>query len=176
MKALIVAVDELGGIGKDGKIPWHYKDDFDNFKKVTKDAVCIMGYRTYKEIAEKFDYQNTGKFLPNRVCLVVTSHNIPETPQRVLAVHSVEEAVYYAECVYPEKNIFFLGGTKIFEESVKYLDKAYITVVKGDYKCDTFFPLSTFEQSEKFLNAKPTVTHNTDDLVFWLLEEPKVNE
>ena len=35
MLSLIVAVDKNFGIGKDNKMPWHYKEDLLYFKKIT---------------------------------------------------------------------------------------------------------------------------------------------
>jgi dihydrofolate reductase len=49
---IIVAVDDAGGFGKDGKIPWHFPEDFKRFKEITKDSVCVMGRNTYEDMLE----------------------------------------------------------------------------------------------------------------------------
>ena len=43
---LIWAQDLNGGIGKDGKLPWHISEDLKNFKKLTIDSPIIMGKKT----------------------------------------------------------------------------------------------------------------------------------
>lgn len=45
MKA-IVAVNNLGFIGKDNELPWRCKQDLIHFKNMTKDSVCLAGYNT----------------------------------------------------------------------------------------------------------------------------------
>ena len=36
--------------------------------------------------------------------------------------------------------IFVIGGQSIFEQTIGMADKLYLTIVEGDYNCDTFFP------------------------------------
>ena len=40
---LIAAVDKNLAIGKNGKIPWHIKEDLRHFKKNTLNTTIIMG-------------------------------------------------------------------------------------------------------------------------------------
>ena len=53
---LIVAVDsKCYGIGKDGKIPWHNKDDMKFFKDITTgygNNAVIMGRKTFESIGK----------------------------------------------------------------------------------------------------------------------------
>ena len=78
MISLIAAVDDKWGIGKNGALPWNEPEDLKYFKKLTTNATCVMGYNSYKEIADIFKYESTGKFLPNRKCLILTTKDIPE--------------------------------------------------------------------------------------------------
>ena len=36
--------------------------------------------------------------------------------------------------------VFIIGGGQIFQQALPLADKLYLTIVKGDYDCDTFFP------------------------------------
>lgn len=135
-KAIILAVDDNWGIGKDGKLPWHIPEDMKFFSSETKNSICIMGYNTYKEIADKFNYEKTGKFLPNRLCYVITQKRIPET-DNVKQFTSLEAA--FDESKKHEKNVFFIGGFGIFKEAMSYIDKMYITNVFGKFDCDVSF-------------------------------------
>ena len=51
MKA-IIAVNNLGIIGRDGKLPWHSKDDLAHFKKMTENQTLICGYNTFQTLPE----------------------------------------------------------------------------------------------------------------------------
>ena len=49
---LIWAQDSNGGIGKDGKLPWHISEDLKNFKKITNNSTIIMGRKTWDSLPE----------------------------------------------------------------------------------------------------------------------------
>ena len=49
MKA-IIAVNNLGYIGKDNKLLWRNKQDLQHFKKLTLNQTCLVGWRTYQEL------------------------------------------------------------------------------------------------------------------------------
>ena len=61
--ALVAAVAKNRVIGRQGKIPWHIKDDLLHFKNLTTASAVIMGRKTYESI---------GKPLPNRTNIVMT--------------------------------------------------------------------------------------------------------
>ena len=46
----IVAADERGGIGLDGRLPWHLPDDLKRFKSLTMGKPIVMGRRTWDSI------------------------------------------------------------------------------------------------------------------------------
>ena len=64
---LIWAQDKNGGIGKDGKLPWHISEDLINFKKITSNNTIIMGRKTWESLPKKP--------LPNRRNIVLSSKN-----------------------------------------------------------------------------------------------------
>ena len=148
-KSIIVAVDEKWGIGKDGVLPWHIPEDLKRFKELTKNSICIMGYNTYKEIAQRFNYEETRKFLPFRLSIVITKRFIPHSGNcnddiikngLVLSSRSITEALDLVSN--RKEDIFFLGGVGIFKESIDLVDKIYFTFVKGEFNCDVKFPLN----------------------------------
>lgn len=49
---MIVAMDENGLIGTDGKIPWHLPLDFEFFKNITQGATLHMGRKTYESLPD----------------------------------------------------------------------------------------------------------------------------
>ena len=80
---IIVAVDETGGFGKDGKIPWNFPEDLKHFQSITKGSTCIMGRKTYQDMLEMVVERKRKKspkekiikidsILPGRECFVVS--------------------------------------------------------------------------------------------------------
>lgn len=164
--SIIVAVDEDGGFGKGGKIPWHYKEDFDHFKEVTKDSVCIMGRKTYEDmlamVKERRKKNNRkgkiDKILPGRDSYVVTS-NADYKSEGATTVTSIRAALEQIKSD-DKREVFILGGRRMFVEALAWANKVYLTLVKGRYECDVFFPVNALE---KF---KITEGKETDDLYF----------
>jgi dihydrofolate reductase len=66
---LIAAVAKNGVIGNKNAIPWHYPEDLERFRQLTKGHPVIMGRRTYESIVNL-----TGGPLPERINIVLTSN------------------------------------------------------------------------------------------------------
>lgn len=130
MVSLIVAKSENNVIGKDGKIPWYIPEDLKRFKKLTTNNVVIMGRKTYESLPEEY------KPLPNRLNIII-SRLINYSPKNCIVSNSLEAAIKKAGT---NKEIFIIGGSEIYEESLKYVSKIYMTEVLGDFDGDTYFP------------------------------------
>jgi dihydrofolate reductase len=61
MKA-IIAVNNLGFIGKGNTLLWHNKEDLKHFKKLTDGGILLVGYNTFSELP----------VLPNRGLIIDT--------------------------------------------------------------------------------------------------------
>jgi dihydrofolate reductase len=150
MKTIIVAFDENFNIGKNNSIPWNFPEDLINFKKLTTNNVCIMGRKTWESLPNKF------RPLPNRMNIVVSSsyyrnpdnfirtlEEPPSNPFDAFAVFDLEDAINYCEEYVINKEIFIIGGAKIYKESIdkNYVDKMIVTRVKGSFDGDVKFPI-----------------------------------
>lgn len=152
--SIIAAMDEKRGIGKDNKIPWHIREDLIKLKTLTKDHVVILGRKTYDSMICYYD--KSGKPMPGKLYLVIT-HDKGYKPARENAIiaGSVEEAVEESskcDAKYKkihdtkymiqntEYEVFIIGGGQIYQQALPFADKLYLTIVEGDYNCDTFFP------------------------------------
>lgn len=131
----IVAVDFDGGIGKDGKLPWNHSDDLKHFKKITDGHICIMGRKTYGDIRL---HRPEGDLLPNRECYVV-SNTEDFTPTGATKVPSVSAVVFMLKDDDP-RNIFIIGGNRLFTETLPFVDEIFMTIVRGQHQTDTFYP------------------------------------
>lgn len=128
--SLIVAKDENSVIGKNNQLPWHLKDDLQNFKKITMGHHIIMGRKTFESI---------GKPLPGRMNLVVSSNPLPATDS-VLWFNSIFRAIKFAERQ-GEKELFIIGGAAIYKYALSLVDRIYVTEVQTKVSGgDVFFP------------------------------------
>lgn len=129
--AIIAAVSEGGVYGINGKLPWEHVGlklilDMQNFKKKTEGNVIIMGRKTWESFR--------GRPLPNRTHIVVTSQKQNDgLPSCVHFVPSVEMAVALADEIAKEKNIYFIGGKKIWEAGFSYANTLCVTQIRNWY-------------------------------------------
>jgi len=132
--SLIAAIDENRGLGKDNKLLFSIPEDLKHFKSLTLHHVVIMGRKTFESI---------GKSLPNRTNIVVTRDMKYRAPD-CLVVHSLNEAITTATKIGANSlgahEIFIIGGGSLYAQAIDRADRLYLTVVKGIYDADTFFP------------------------------------
>ena len=129
--SIIVAMDQKRGIGKNGKIPWHIRDDLIKLKKLTKDHIVILGRITYDSMV--WYYNKSGKPMPGRLYIVITrDEKYKPARDNATVAHSLEEALKIVK----ENEVFIIGGGQIFQQALPLADKLYLTIVKGDYDCD----------------------------------------
>lgn len=129
MLSLIVAKAENNVIGKDNKLLWHLPEDLKRFKNLTTGHTIIMGRKTFESL---------GRVLPNRKHVVFTQNpNFKVDDVNVKVVHSLSDIQEYVE----DKNEnFVIGGEKIYNLLMPYVNKMYITEIHKDFDGDTFFP------------------------------------
>lgn len=128
---IIAALAKNNVIGKDGRIPWHIRDDFQHFKELTMGYPVIMGRKTYESLPE------TARPLPGRENIVITANQdyIPENG--VVLKYSLEDALGY--CKEKEK-AYIIGGAGVYAQGMRYADKLELTFIDKEYDGDTFFP------------------------------------
>jgi dihydrofolate reductase len=118
MIKIIAAVSKDGIIGCEGSIPWHYKEDFKFFKEKTLGSNIIMGRKTYESI---------GKPLPGRRNIVISkisaALNIVDN-EGIDLVGSLNEALSLCN-----NDAWIIGGSSIYELSMKFADEIYLTLV-----------------------------------------------
>ncbi len=136
--SIIVATDEKGGIGKNVLIPWHIKKDLVRLRDMTKDHIAILGRRSYESMAGYYD--KSGREMPAKEYIVVTSDkNFKSKRNNIYTATSVEEVLDRIKKS-GEKEVFVIGGASIYKQFIEYVDRLYLTIVKGIFDCDTFFP------------------------------------
>jgi len=127
--SLIAAIDQVGGIGKDGKVPWHISADLKFFRCITMGHMILMGRKTFESI---------GEALPGRTNLIL-SNQTDFHPTDTIVFHSLELALDYAR-EQDEDEVFIIGGEKVFQQTMPLAQRIYLTRVDGEFDCDVFFP------------------------------------
>ncbi len=127
--SLIAALDEAGGIGRDGTLPWHLRSDLKRFKRITMGHTLVMGRKTYDSI---------GKALPGRTNIVITRNPLFEAPGCLLA-RSLKSALEMAQ-ESAEEEVFIIGGGQIFLQALGFADRIYLTRVHTVTESQVFFP------------------------------------
>nr|QGT51231.1 dihydrofolate reductase [uncultured Firmicutes bacterium] len=125
---IIVAVDENWGIGKSGGLLDHIPEDMKFFREKTKGKTVIMGRKTL------LSFPN-GKPLPNRTNIVITTDKEFKR-EGVIVCHDLPSAIQTAKEYADEKDIFFIGGARVYNEAEEYCDTAYITKIEKNYDAD----------------------------------------
>ncbi|TAK14337.1 MAG: dihydrofolate reductase [Anaerolineae bacterium] len=127
--SVIVAVEEGGGIGYRGGIPWKLKDDLKLFKETTMGHHLVVGRKTWESI---------GRALPGRKMLVVTRQSEYHA-EGAEVVGSLSEALTLAQSR-GETEVFIGGGAELYAEALPIADRLYYTRVLARVLCDTLFP------------------------------------
>lgn len=140
---IIAAVAEKNRvIGKEGRLPWHISEDLRRFKQLTLGHAVLMGRKTFESILERL-----GKPLPERRNLVLTSAtSFPDFPD-VEFYPSLSDAL---DAAADEPVLFIIGGESLYRETLPLADRLELTMVKGDYAGDAFFPEYRSLLDEKF--------------------------
>jgi dihydrofolate reductase len=145
---IVVAFDENFVIGKDNSIPWHIPEDLINFKKLTTDHVCLMGRNTWESLPKKF------RPLPNRKNIVISTkywldpdlfmQSLGECGSNfdVFSVGDLDGALNISLNLFPEKEIFIIGGAQLYKDSLSssIIKRMIVTHVEGKHEGDTKFP------------------------------------
>lgn len=128
----IVAYDLNRCIGKGGKLPWHYKEDLDFFKKTTMGHTIVMGGETFRSLP---------KVLPNRKHLVL-SRTLNTLRQDIQVWTSAYQLGDWIEAhVNSPVQLFLIGGEAIFQNYLHLATSVYVTEMAQVCNGDRFFPL-----------------------------------
>lgn len=141
----ILACDAEGGIGKNNDLPWPKNElDMKWFKKNTSCGVVVMGRKTWESLG--------SKCLPKRINVVVSSSDV-EGPDHVMG-GDIKEIISNIRELYPQKQIWIIGGANLYEQSFEHCDYVYLTEMTDTYDCDTFIDRNKFKRSHSEISHK----------------------
>lgn len=136
----ILAMDLNNGIGKNNQLSWKIKEEMDFFKQKTIKNIVVMGKNTFLSLKNP---------LKDRINIVVTKD---ENFEQMLKGETLSDDNIYKDIIvkndlsFLEKlkksdkdiDVFIIGGKSIYEQTFDLCDEIYLSVVKGEYDCDTF--------------------------------------
>ncbi len=130
--SVIVAMATNRVIGSNDRIPWqgHLRSDMDYFRDTTMGHPVVMGRKTWESIPAKF------RPLPGRRNVAIT-RQAGFLAEGAEVVHSPQEALSLLE---GEDEVFFIGGSQVYEEILPCAQRLYITFVEQPFDGDVLFP------------------------------------
>lgn len=140
---LIAAACENMGIGINGGLPWRLKTEMTYFTRMTTDTkdknkknVVLMGRRTWDCIPEKY------RPLENRINMVLTSQSL-DYGDKAITCKSIPHAIkVITEMQNQIERVWVIGGSGVYKDAMEspYFGRLYLTRIKKEFECDTFFP------------------------------------
>lgn len=127
----IAAVDKNWAIGKNGKLLVSIPEDMKYFRDTTMDGVVVMGRKTLESFPG-------GKPLTGRVNIVFTRDTNYKADGAII-VHDKEQLSEILKD-YPDREVFVIGGSQIYNLLIDECDTAYITRIDFSYEADAYFP------------------------------------
>ncbi len=168
--SIIAAIDEKRGLGKNNQLLFKIPEDFARMKRLTTGHPIIMGRKTFESIGRVLPNRTNiivtrdkGKEI-SRVIVVYSLEEGIETGKKIeesriknpfdpfdklraqgkqelsknkdVSSHDSKFMIHDSD----EGEIFIFGGAQIFKQALPFVDRLYLTLVKGDYGADAFFP------------------------------------
>ena len=144
---LIAAVDQNLALGSSGNLLFKIPEDLKLFKRLTTGHIVLMGRKTFESLG--------CKPLPDRVNIVISTTK--KYDDGVITFERLTAAVEYSKHSFPDKDLYVVGGGRVYEESLKYADEVILTRYDRAYEdVDTYFPAvpeTEFREEETLLEG-----------------------
>ncbi len=128
-RSIIVAVDQDGLIGVDGRLPWgrSLRSELRRFRELTLGKPVILGRKTYESI---------GHPLVERINLVL-SRDPNYRADGCVVVRSLEDALAYAQGTRCEE-VMIAGGAEVYAEALTkdLCDRIYLSTVAHRFEAE----------------------------------------
>lgn len=152
MISIIAAIGKNNELGLNNKLIWHLSGDMKFFKTITSGKTVIMGRKCFESLPN---------LLPNRKNIIITSNpNYKVSGAEV--INSFKDAINYIEN--STEDIFIIGGAKIYEEFLPYVENIYLTEINAESNADVYFPIFNKDEYDKEIlatNEEKDIKYNT---------------
>ncbi|HPW53234.1 MAG TPA: dihydrofolate reductase [Erysipelotrichaceae bacterium] len=134
MFSFSVAFDPNRGIGINGVLPWHIREELQLFKKNTLHKNIVMGQTTYDRLPGKLKDRN----------IFVVSWDDEYHPENVAVIRDLMEFIEQHKD--DETEYIICGGASIYTQAYPYCQKGYVSIMKDEYEVDAY--LDCFEKND----------------------------
>lgn len=141
----LIAIDNAGGMGYQGSMPWpHNKDDMQWFKKTTQGEIVVMGKRTW-------DSPDMPSPLPGRHNVLFTNKFIERSDIDQIRGDACE-ALLTVQKNHKKKNLYVIGGYNLLMQTKPVLEKIFVTRIPGEYLNDVSIDINDFLTGFSLIN------------------------
>lgn len=129
----IVAMDQHGRIGRDGKLPWACPEDLKLFASRTRYSTLLMGRKTFESLPN---------VLPHRHHVVLSKQDHPPQ-ENVTFVKTRFDAIN--SCIFQSKPVWVIGGASIYEKFLPMCESIVVThfdIISVPSPTDVYMPES----------------------------------
>jgi len=143
----IFSVDQRGGLGNKGSLPWaNDPEDMAWFKQATQGHVVVMGRRTWDDV-------KMPKPLSNRTCVVFTSQTY--LPNAHVVNGDPAAVIPALKEIYKNKDIWIIGGADLLVQTKDFCDEMWIAHRKGSYYADVRIDMYRYLTSTRITSSAP---------------------
>lgn len=136
----IVAIDNSGGIGKLGSIPWRIPGDLKLFRSLTLGHSLLVVSKTW----------STLPVLDGRTLYIATRSRSTVKPRNSNEIVVDYDTILRSRWL-PD---FLIGGSRMYLDFLPLCTGIYVTRINSDFSCDAMFPLSILD---KFVKARDVI-------------------
>lgn len=131
MISLIVAMDEGGLIGREGRLPWRMPEDLKHFRRLTMGKTMLMGRKTWDSLGKPLDGREHW----------VLSRDAAFLPPGCQVFRNLESALDS----FQGDELMVIGGADLFRMTLPLAQRIFLTRVHARLEGDTWFPLEELD-------------------------------
>ncbi len=124
---IIAAMARNRVIGRERALPWSIPEEYEQFLGLVRGQTVVLGRTSYEIFGPDLTESN----------LIVVSRKI-NAAKGARVFPRIESALEHA-CSNGEQ-VFIAGGASIYQQTLAMADAMYLSVIKGEFEGDTFFP------------------------------------
>lgn len=133
--ALIAAIGYNNELGLDNRLLWYIPEDLSFYKKMTMGKNIIMGRNTFESMPINA--------LKGRNPIVLSSKKIDRYVD-VICYDNINNLLNMVEN--STDDFVVVGGAKVYEEFLPYIDVMYLTELYKEYTADAYFPYIDYRE------------------------------
>ena len=143
----IMAVDDEGGVSKNGSMPWpKNSNDLKWFKNQTINQVVVMGRLTWEDPLMPTP-------LKGRTNVIITSKNQNEFPgaDEYISENLIQNFKKISS-KYNNSDKFIIGGPNVLNQLFNLVEEFYLTRIYGNFNCDKKIDINIIKKNMKLKN------------------------